>query len=214
MDRFLLTLKLGSPVITGGGYMTLDALLAAILFDQHEDLEKAHRDIPLRCTNGLWHASAAIYEKLDTRRFAFVANLRAMHDLDPDLVARNPQGRLHRSLGLTRRRDFGAVLNSYSMFSADSISWYAEGDAPAVERLISDIHFIGKRRANGFGEILRYSIEPTDLDGLIGNFGEPLRPIPESLFNGDKTSLRADSAWRPAYWHPDNRAICFVPSPP
>jgi hypothetical protein len=32
MERFQLTLRLASPVITGGGYMTLDALLAAVLF--------------------------------------------------------------------------------------------------------------------------------------------------------------------------------------
>ena len=191
--------------------MTLDALLAAILFDEHEDLERAHSEIPLRCTNGLWHASAAVYEKQDTGRFAFVANLRAMHDLDPNLVAKNAQGKLHRSLGLTRRRDFGAVLNSYSIFSTPQITWYAEGDASAVERLMSGVHFIGKRRANGFGEIKSFSIEQADLDGLLGNFGEPLRPIPEELFAGDKTSLRADAAWKPAYWHPDNRAICFVP---
>jgi hypothetical protein len=31
MDRFLLTLKIASPMVTGDGYMTLDALLAAIL---------------------------------------------------------------------------------------------------------------------------------------------------------------------------------------
>jgi len=212
MDRFLLTLNMSSPLITGGGYMTLDALLAAILFDEHEDLERAHQEIPLRCTNGLWHASAAIFERQDTGRFAFVANLRAMHDLDPDLVAKNAQGRLHRSLGLTRRRDFGAVMNSYSMISVSTISWYAEGDASAVERLISGVHFIGKRRANGFGEIRSFSIEPAELDGLLGNFGEPLRPTPEAYFAGDKKSLRVDAAWKPAYWHPDNRAICFVPS--
>ena len=78
MDRFLLTLKMASPVVTGGGYMTLDALLAAILFDEHGDLERAHSEIPLQCTDGLWHASAAIYEKQDAGRFAFVANLRVL----------------------------------------------------------------------------------------------------------------------------------------
>lgn len=41
MDRFLITLKMASPVVTGGGYMTLDALLAAILFDEHCDREVA-----------------------------------------------------------------------------------------------------------------------------------------------------------------------------
>ena len=45
--------------------MTLDALLAALIFDQGGDLEKAHADIPLMNTNGLWHGSAAFFEKID-----------------------------------------------------------------------------------------------------------------------------------------------------
>ena len=213
MDRFLLTLKMASPVVTGGGYMTLDALLAAILFDEHGDLERAHSEIPLQCTDGLWHASAAIYEKQDAGRFAFVANLRAMHDLDLNLIARNPQGKPHKSIGLTRRRDFGAVMNSYRTFSTESISWYGQGDIKRIEELISGIHFIGKRRGSGFGEIAGFSIEPADLDGLLGPFAEPLRPIPEGLFKGDTRSLRADAAWKPAYWHPESRAVCYVPDP-
>ena len=31
MDLFLPTLRIASPIVTGDGYMTLDALLAAIL---------------------------------------------------------------------------------------------------------------------------------------------------------------------------------------
>lgn len=211
MDKFLLTLDMASPIVTGGGYMTLDALLAAIMFDNHGDLERAHSEIPLQRTEGLWHASAAIFERQDSGKFAFVANLRAMHDLEIGLIARNAQGKPHKSLGLTRRRDFGAVMNSYRMFSTKSISWYGQGDTKRIEGLVSGIHFIGKRRANGFGEVAGYSIEPADLDGLLGSFDEPLRPIPEPLFTGDTSSLRADAAWKPAYWHPENRAVCFVP---
>ena len=73
------------------------------------------------------------------------------------------------------------------------------------------VEFIGKRRASGFGQVGALNIEPADLDGLVGHFGEPLRPVPQELFKGDRSSVKADAAWRPAYWHPLNRAICFVP---
>lgn len=115
MDKLKVTIALGSPLISNGGYMTLDALLAAQLFDQSGDLEAAHSDIPLRNTAGLWHASAAISEPLEVGRKGFVANLRAAHDLDPDLLAKNAEGKVHRKLGLTRRSDFGAVLNTYTL---------------------------------------------------------------------------------------------------
>ena len=211
MNKFTLSVKLKSPLITGGGYLTLDALLAAIIFDDCGDIDKAHSDIPLKNTDGLWHGSAAFLEPISIGKQVFVANLRAMHDLDIELVARNAVGKTHKSLGLSRRRDFGAVLNSYQTITTETITWYGEGDVIKVKDLMSTISFIGKRRANGFGEIESIDLEESDLDGVLGYTNEPLRPIPESLFQGDTSSLRADAAWRPAYWHPDNRAVCYVP---
>lgn len=212
MDKLKVTIALGSPLISNGGYMTLDALLAAQLFDQSGDLEAAHSNIPLRNTAGLWHASAAIFEPLEVGRKGFVANLRASHDLDPDLLAKNAEGKIHRKLGLTRRSDFGAVLNTYTLVATPELVWYAEGDAQRVQQLLAGVDFVGKRRASGYGQVVGLRVEPGDLDGVTGHFGEPLRPVPTELFAGDKTALRVDAAWRPAYWHPTNRAICFVPA--
>jgi hypothetical protein len=212
VEKLKITYSLLSPVITNGGYMTLDALLAGLIFDQTGDVDRAHGEIPLQNSQGLWHASAAFAEKIDTDKKGFVANLHAKHDLDLNLIAKGKDGlKPHRSLGLTRRREFGAVFNSYKLFSAPELTWYAQGDADAIGRLLKGVEFIGKRRASGFGQVGRLSIEPADLDGLVGHFGEPLRPVPQELFNGDRSSVKADAAWRPAYWHPLNRAICFVP---
>ena len=211
MDRLKVTALLCSPIVTGGGYMTLDSLLAGIIFDRTGDLEKAHAEIPLASVGGLWHGSAAIVEKIDTGRKAFVANLRAMHDLEHALVEKNRQGKVHTTLGLTRRRQFGAVMNSYRAFAAPSVTWYATGDASKIDELLKDVEFIGKRRASGYGQVTGVRIEKDELDGVVGHFGEPLRPVPVEMFRGDNTALRADAAWRPAYWNPVNRAVCFVP---
>lgn len=211
MDKFKVTMTLGSPIVSNGSYMTLDALLAALLFDQDGDLDRAHSAIPLSNSDGVWHGSAAVTEDIDVGRVAFVASLRATHDLDLDLIAKNKHGSTHAAIGLTRRRDFGAVMNSYKVVTAPSITWYGQGNAEAVERLLRSVDFIGKRRASGFGQVTGLQIEPNELDGVTGFFGEPLRPVPIELFKGDKASLKVDAAWRPAYWHPSNRGICFVP---
>jgi len=211
MDKLTITAKPKAPIILGGGYLTLDALLASLIFETTNDVETAHNNVPLACTDGLFHASAALLEPFGSTRVAFVANMRAMHALDPDLLLRNNHGQIHKKIGLTRRRDFGAVMNSYTAFDASEITWYAEGDGDAVERLLSGVHFIGKRRGSGFGELSGWSIEPGELDGIVGPFGEPLRPVPVEMFSGDTSSLKVDAAWRPAYWHPENRSVCFAP---
>lgn len=216
MDAFKITLTLASPlVMQEGGYMTLDGLLAALKFEATGDLEQAHNDLPLQRTQGVWHASAAHLDTWHTGRIGFVANLRAAHDMNIELIARKKDGQPHSKLGLTRRSDFGAVMKSYNSHAVSTISWYAEGDAAEVERMLQDVAFIGKRRASGFGQVSGMHIESDELNGVTGYFGEPLRPVPVEIFretfDGDASSLRADAAWRPAYWHPDNRAICHVP---
>lgn len=213
MECFQLTAHLQTPIIIGGGHLTLDALLGSILFEKVQDVDEAHAQIPLACTDGLFHGSAAILEPISKQAITFVANLRADHALDPNLIQKNKNGKIHRKLGRTRRRDFGAVLNRYTSIEAKMIYWYGEGDPVAVENLVRDIAFIGKRRGSGYGQVNRWSVESADYNGLTGPFGEALRPIPEDIFTGDKKQIRLDASWRPPYWHPENRAICYAPRP-
>lgn len=211
MERLTITAHMKTPFITGGGYMTFDALLAGILFDELQDVEAAHSSVPIKCTNGLFHASAAMYEPLGHSRVAFVANMRADHSLDADLFPRKKNGSTYRKLNRLTRQGFGPVMNSYDSMQVESLEWYVEGDSEEIFKLINPISFIGKRRASGFGEVNHWSIESSELDGLTGFLDEPLRPIPVERFKGDTASLKVDAAWRPAYWHPANRAICYAP---
>ena len=48
MDNLEITARLKTPFITGGGYMTLDALPAGILFDQLGDVEDAHAAVSIK----------------------------------------------------------------------------------------------------------------------------------------------------------------------
>jgi hypothetical protein len=131
--------SLQTPIILQG-YMTFDALLGALLFERLQDVDKAHAAIPIQCDNGLFHASAAQLEIIDRGGLAITANLRAQHDLDPDHIKRSKDGeRLHRSLGLKRRRQFGAVLNKYKTATASSVSWDVVGEGCAVLRNLVNI---------------------------------------------------------------------------
>ena len=61
MENMVVRAELAAPVIVQG-WLTLDALLASLIFERGADAERAHADIPLACTNGLWSASAALFE--------------------------------------------------------------------------------------------------------------------------------------------------------
>ena len=212
MDKLTITATMRTPVVCNGGYWTLDGLLAGVIFDQCQDVDTAHSTVPIKCTDGLFHASAAMMEPIKSEKIAFVAGLRADHSLDPDLIKKNKQGGLHSQIKLTKRKQFGNVMNTYGLKTAEEVTWYCEGDAERIQALLQDVSFIGKRRASGFGEVSHWSVDEGELDGITGIMGEPLRPVPVEQFKGDLSSIKADAGWRPAYWDPAHRAICYVPA--
>lgn len=210
MERFTIAVELVTPAIIST--LTLDGLLGAILFDELQDVDKAHDAIPLRCRDGLFHASVALpVGMIEVGKHGLIAGLRAIHDLDPTLIKQGKNGQPHRHIGLTRRSDFGNVMNGYQTVMAQAIQWHAEGDADQVLELLQDVQFIGKRRTAGFGQVRGWQLIETDLDGIADAAGQPLRPVPLPMWHGDPNALRADAAWRPAYWMPQHRAICAVP---
>lgn len=207
MEKIKVTAYLDSPIVTGGGYMTLDGLLAALLFDELLDVNAAHAAIPVQQTAGLYHASAALMEPIDRGRVAFIAALRPQHSINPDHLRKNKRGELHRKFDSAVTN----VMNGYRMLTVPTMTWYAEGDAEKIQRLLAPVPFIGKRRASGFGRVSRWAFAEGELNGIEGPFGDPLRPIPQHLFKGDTRLPLVDAAWRPAYWQVEHRAPCYVP---
>ncbi|AXI53783.1 hypothetical protein C1J05_04060 [Sulfitobacter sp. JL08] len=212
MENLIFTASLKSPLIAQG-FMTFDSLLAAVLFDRCGDVETAHTSVPLKCSEGLFHASAAIVTPVERGSYSIAASLRADHDLDADLFPKNKSGRIYRKMGRKRRRDLGNVLSTYHTISTPSVRWICTGDLDQIKGLLGDLRFIGKKRAQGFGEVAAWSVEKTDLDPLVDEQGLPRRPIPENMFTGDRSLPLQDLAWKPAYWNPEHRAACYAPQP-
>ena len=210
MERFTLKAELVTPAIINT--LTLDGLLGAVLFDELQDVDQAHAAIPVRCRDGLYDASAAIaVGTIEFGKHSLIAGLRATHDLDPELIKQGKGGQPHRHIGLTRRSDFGNVMNGYQTMVAEAIQWHAEGDPEQVLELLRDVEFIGKKRTAGFGQVRGWQLIESDLDGIADADGQPLRPVPLAMWQGDGNAIRADAAWRPAYWLPRHRAVCAVP---
>lgn len=204
MERFTLRAHLRSPIIQRG-FGTLDALLMAVL--GRGDVSEL-----LRCEDGLYYASAGMpTDVVDKQRASFVASMRPERTPEwLDVIAPNTrQGDVQ--IGVARQREAGNVLNAYSAVVAQAVEWYATGDMPSVLQVVQDIPFIGKRRASGFGEVIRWEVESGELDGLVGYLGEPLRPIPTERWTEGGDWVPVEAAWKAPYWDVRNRTRCFVP---
>jgi hypothetical protein len=210
MERFTITAELLTPAIIST--LTLDGLLGAVLFDELQDVDAAHAAIPLRCRDGLYHASVALpVGAVEFGKHGFIAGLRATHDLDINLIEQNKSGQPHHKIELTRRSSFGNVMNGYQTIVAKALQWHAEGDPDHVLELLQEVEFIGKKRTAGFGQVSNWQLTESVLDGIADATGQPLRPVPITMWQGDTNAIRADAAWRPAYWVLQHRAICAVP---
>ena len=95
--------------------MTLDGILAAQLFDELGDVDKAHESVPVKQTNGLFHASAVIFEPIDKAKQAFIAGLRETHSINPDHIKKNKHGQLHKKFDTSLTN----VMNSYPVYTAE-----------------------------------------------------------------------------------------------
>jgi hypothetical protein len=80
-----------------------------------------------------------------------------------------------------------------------------------VLELVQSVHFIGKRRSAGYGEVLRWETEAGELDGLIGYAGEPLRPVPTDRWTESGDWIPVEAAWKAPYWDVRNRTRCYAP---
>jgi len=204
MDRLQITATLAGSFITGGGYLTFDALLASTVYSLTQDLDQAHKHLPLKQVDGLYHASAAVYEPSATGQMAIVQSMRP-DDLwlDHQWLKKNKQGAVHTKFSNLSDN----ILNSYKSITTPSMTWYCEGDADRIRSLLVHLPMIGKKRVCS---VTRWDVEPGELDGVHGYADEPLRPVPVALWDGDKSGPVVDAAWRPAYWDAAGRTACFV----
>jgi CRISPR type IV-associated protein Csf3 len=203
------TAFLKTPIIYRG-FFTLDAILAAIKVDAGSTIEEAHGNLPLKNTDGLWWASSAQCTG-QALKVGCIGNIKPSHDIAQwfrdGLILANKKGQIHRNPFDTT---YTAVMTEYTAIAADEVTWHVTGDADQIEYLVQGIRFIGARRAAGWGEVEDWEITRSELDGVHGADGHPMRPVPVAMWDGSKDCIRSDVGWRPAYWDINNRAECFV----
>lgn len=204
MDKLRITATLSDPFMTGGGYLTFDALLASAVYSLTQDLDQAHNHLPLHQVAGLYYASSAIYEPLELGKIAIVQSMRP-DDLwlDHQWLKKNKKGAVHTMF----KNLSDNILNTYKTIAAPTMTWYCEGDADRIRSLLEHLPMIGKKRSCSVNQ---WDIEEGELDGIHGYADEPLRPVPVDMWDGDKSGPIIDAAWHPAYWDATGRTACYV----
>lgn len=95
----------------------------------------------------------------------------------------------------------------------DQIDWYCDGDAAEIERLLSYVTHLGKKRSHGFGEVLSWTVAPCETwDGFpVLLDGKPLRPLPAG-YPGLVDPPLAYRVLSPPYWQHHREELVACPS--
>jgi hypothetical protein len=237
-DYFAIEIEPMAPVILGRR-LNLDAILAYLLLqklrdagvDEADALCRAHAEIPLWQTKGVYSGSAALVPRTQvTQRIiygSFHRFITAMPNFD--MFEPNPMTRAN-------GRQFEKVEKTYQTFVSmhDEYHlhrpnrevdgdrqwglWFAGfGDRAAVEDLMSGLRYIGAKRTP-IRKPIFHDARPSEMPGLLGHDGTVLRPVPVStpgfVPTGDYDC--AYERFRPPYWQQSHLAgdpvFCYIPS--
>ncbi len=215
---FRLEVHLAAPAILNGP-TTLDSLLAGALFRMDGDLEKAHREIPLANTAGVWHGSAAFTEGFFALRGVTITGGWRMHQYGHDFIA---DGVKFGRGGKVKKLSAGSgpmrnVMNDYFVTGCRRLIWFGCGDPSAVMDLMGMLPGVGKRAGSGYGEIAHMSVSELPVDrSLVTVGGYPARPIPRAVWQtlaGAKPNVSfAAGRFTPPYWTGEE-VECAQPEP-
>lgn len=186
MRNFIVQLELQSPIIIGRR-LTLDALLAGILYKQDRDAEAAIRHVRTAIAHigGVPQASQALLHSLDMPVIEDVAILQStsrgvsqmvLPILDP-VPAKIELG----------RGPYQNLMNTYRVFTTQYVYFLARGEPDFVVRVLRRAHAIGAQHTKGYGQLrgaavlhFEFDAVPAERFAMVGN-GFVLRPIPARL---------------------------------
>jgi len=165
-----------------------------------------------KCSNGKhfwWNASFAMASYYREYVVRWKKRWDEEHD---DLVDfGNRQQKIAHKHSFFKAFDMPMVIRN-----AQELLFCCRGNQEEIERLLSNCHFVGKKRSQGYGEIREIIISDTDTDWSCWHEnGKPSRAIPitpEQMMDlakkGEKI-ISVGMAYKPPYWHPDNKTFCY-----
>jgi CRISPR type IV-associated protein Csf3 len=95
-------------------------------------------------------------------------------------------------------------------YVALQIEWYCVGDGAEIERLLSTVTHIGKKRSQGWGRVSQWEIEPCSEDWSVRRDGQLTRGVPMQDAGGKPFRLQHYGV-RPSYYRRTNQMPLAMP---
>lgn len=244
-EKLQITLTMASPLLIPKHFLHFDAILTDLVarrFFGHENERwydfSLHKEVPLplaefgECRK-VWCSSIAYtkgemknYESMWTRKgYDKYAGSSKTGVVWGKGVLADKQIKVNKTIKFeedfipTNPRESGAhrsFFETHKVNRSKEIIFFVNGNKEAIETLLENLHFIGKKRSVGFGQIAEINVESIDVDySLVDMNGYPSRVIPlseiDNLNINEQKKIINFNTYKPSYANPDNRILCVTP---
>lgn len=209
MQNIHVSARIATPMAIQN-WLPLDSLLISLEAARQmlppPEVQMIEIPIPLKQTNGIYHASFGRGKALSgsadqqwrRRRFA----LREASLLTDGSIKKVPQ-----DMGPLKAINLPSYLRSIPL-----IEWWCGGDIAWVRETLGHCLGLGSGRGRGFGQVERWEVEECEEDwSLFYADGKPARALPIGFPGLDglyDTQMEIPS---PPYWQRERACMCVVP---
>ena len=228
-ENFAVQGTLDTPIIFGSrAFLTLDALLTALIFERTGDAESAMSSVPLARTGDICHGSAAFLmgevQPAPAGTAVFRGGLQPREASEPGFAwpSRKIKGRRQYTAINQKSGAYRNTLDAYEALEAERIVWFGRGDISAVSELLGELTHVGRKVRQGYGRLVPGSmrIESREEDRSIAWTLEdgaiPMRPVNVDAWQAlgfGAEGLRIEAATdRMPYFDARGQRLCVLPS--
>lgn len=93
----------------------------------------------------------------------------------------------------------------------DAIEWYCVGDKSEIERLLSCCLNIGKKRSQGWGRVMSWTVEEWPEDCSVWRDEKLMRGVPVVEVGAMPMNMH-NYGIRPSYYNPNNQMLLVLPN--
>lgn len=225
MDNLIVTAHLLSPIAVNDDWSPhLDALLEWQILERHGLVVVAPTIKQITATRNLvnqemplakgwfgklpyWQISSPCYEYLSEYQERFRKRWAPGIDTPPPNWGKR-RANINTSAGAEKNYDLPLRVRL-----VEKIHWFCVGDRQQLQDLLNRCTHLGKKRAYGYGQVYKWSVEETAQDYHLYTGTQVRRPIPlEWLQEGatDYTVLKTRVA--PPYWLLSKQVLCAMPT--
>jgi hypothetical protein len=212
MKSFAVRMAIDTP-ISLCNLLHLDAVLGSVVCRNGG----AYGDLPLACTDGLWHASAAL---LETTAYGAsdISYIRVKAVLDVPAAVLDTLPRSGRTIG--PMSPYRPQLSQYPVSRGVKAVWFAgRGDGDAIRDILESVGNLGAMSHTGSGRVTGVElieIADSNLSGIVLVGGLPARAMPLPRWGAFGLERPSDAVvstmrWRGPYWD-GPQALCIAPT--